>query len=101
MIIGIFRNRLRDRGIEDYGSTAARMLELVGEVPGFRFIKTFTAEDGERLSLFEFDNLESLDAWKHNAEHQSAQRRGREEFYASYEIIVCDPIRHTKFEYEG
>ncbi len=101
MIVGIFRSRLRDQGTEAYGPTSARMLALVAENPGFRFLKTFTADDGERLSLFEFDSLESLDTWKHNAEHQEAQRRGRDEFYASYELIVCDPIRNTKFEYEG
>ncbi len=96
-IVGIFRNRLREEGTEAYGPTADRMVELVERVPGFRGIKTFTADDGERVSIFEFESLEASDAWRADLEHQEAQRRGREEFYAEYELVVCRPIRRNRF----
>lgn len=100
MVVGIFRSRLREIGSEGYGSTAERMEALVREIPGFRSLKTFIAEDGERVSLFEFESLEALDAWKRHPEHLEAQRRGREEFYAAYELLICNPIRHMTFERE-
>ena len=76
------------------------MVEIVSQVPGFRGIKTFVAEDGERVSIFEFENLEALDEWKRNAEHLVAQRRGRDEFFESYEIQVCQPLRTSHFQRE-
>ena len=97
MIVGVFRNRLRAEGTEDYPATAERMVELVAKVPGFREVKTFEAEDGERVSIFFFDDLEAVDAWKRDAEHLVAQRRGREDFYESYELYVCEPVRTARF----
>ncbi|MAE96467.1 MAG: antibiotic biosynthesis monooxygenase [Deltaproteobacteria bacterium] len=98
MIIGIFRSRLRETGTEDYPAVAERMVELVARVPGFRGIKSFAAEDGERVSIFEFESLAALDSWKRDAEHLVAQRRGREEFYESYELQICQPLRTSHFQ---
>lgn len=100
MIIGIFRSRFREGGADSYPEVAARMAELVSQVPGFRSIKTFAADDGERVSIFEFESLEALDEWKRNAEHLVAQRRGRDEFFESYEIQLCQPLRMTRFQRE-
>ncbi len=97
-ILGIFRSRVREEGAEAYGPVAQRMVELVEGVPGFRGIKTFTADDGERVSIFEFESLEASDAWRANLEHLDAQKRGREEFYADYELVVCRPIRRNRFQ---
>ena len=100
MIIGIFRSRFREGGADSYPEVAARMVELVSELSGFRGIRTFTADDGERVSIFEFESLEALDEWKRNAEHLIAQRRGHDEFFESYEIQVCQPLRTTHFQRE-
>ncbi len=101
MVVGIFRNRLREDGTADYGPTAERMVELVQKVPGFRGMKAFAAEDGERVTLFEFESLEAIDEWSRDPEHQEAQRRGREEFYAEYELWICEPARHSVFRHES
>lgn len=96
MIVGIFRNRLRPDA-EGYAPTAERMEALARAVPGFLFLKTFAAEDGERVSVFGFEDLASLDAWRTHAEHLEAQRQGRERFYAEYELVVARPLRHARF----
>ena len=49
------------------------------------------------LVIAEFDSLESVDAWKVHPEHLVAQRRGREEFFADYRILVCNLIRTSDF----
>ncbi len=101
MVIGIFRSRLRE-GMEsegsDYELVAERMAQLVRTMPGFRSVKTFAADDGERVTVFEFETLEQLLAWRNQPEHRQAQGRGRAEFYTSYDIFVCDPIREAHFK---
>ena len=100
MVIGIFRSRLR-AGVEAaYEPVANRMVELVAGIPGFLWIKSFEAEDGERLALFAFESDDALAAWRVQLEHQEAQGRGRAEFYSEYLLTVCSPIREASFRVE-
>jgi heme-degrading monooxygenase HmoA len=89
IILTIFRSRLRPEHQEEYQRTAARMHELAQSMPGFVSIKTFTAPDGERISLVEFDSESGHQAWREHPEHREAQRLGREKFYSEYRIQVC------------
>jgi len=100
VVIGIFRNRLRE-GARGYPETAERMEALVATMPGFLGIKTFRADDGERVSIFSFETLEALDAWRDQLEHRAAQRRGRDAFYAEYTLHVCAPLREARFVLKG
>ena len=68
---------------------AARMHDLAQHMPGFISIKTFTAPDGERVSLVEFDSEAAHQAWRKHPEHREAQRLGREKFYSEFRIQVC------------
>jgi heme-degrading monooxygenase HmoA len=97
MLIGIFRNRLRPDQGAAYETTAARMDALVRTLPGYLWHKTFRAEDGERVTLFGFESLAQLEAWRDHPEHREAQRRGRAEFYAEYSLHVCTPLRESFF----
>jgi heme-degrading monooxygenase HmoA len=96
LIVGIFRSRLHEAAA-GYPGVAERMEALVAEQPGFLGIKTFQAEDGERVSLFSFESLSALEAWRDHPEHRDAQRRGQSEFYASYSIQLCQVIREARF----
>jgi len=73
------------------------MHELAQAMPGFVEYKTFTADDGERVSIITFDSAEHQAAWRHHNEHALAQRRGREDYYASYELSVCKILRRSRF----
>lgn len=66
-------------------------------MPGFVDFKTFTAPDGERVSIIAFDTFEHHDAWRDDLEHRSAQRRGRQELYAEYSISVCEERARRDF----
>jgi heme-degrading monooxygenase HmoA len=101
MIITIFRSRLRAGCEDEYRSVAERMDALAATMPGFRTLKTFTADDGERVSIVEFDSEEAQEAWHRHPEHVEAQRLGREKFYAEYRIIVCAPVRSGAFHGAG
>jgi len=95
--ITIFRSRLRPEHAERYRPMAERMHGLAVEMPGFLSIKTFAAEDGERVSIVEFESLETSEAWRDHPEHQEAQRKGRERFFSAYRIQVCESLRDYSF----
>ena len=87
-VITIFRNRLME-GVEDaYGDLAPHIANLARAMPGFVDTKTFTAPDGERVTIVTFANQESHNAWRDHPEHVAARARGIEEFYSTYSIQV-------------
>lgn len=97
MIITIFRSRLRPEQLDEYERWAARIHKLAVKMPGFISIKTFTAEDGERVSIVEFESEETMLAWREQPDHRQAQELGRKLFYSEYHIQVCRPIRDYSF----
>lgn len=62
-------------------------------MPGFVEFKTFTADDGERVSIVIFDSVDHHNAWRDDLEHVEAKQRGIEEFYAEYQIAVAQIVR--------
>ena len=63
-------------------------------MPGFVDFKTFTASDGERVSIVVFDGPGTHDAWRTDPEHRTAQQRGRDDIYTEYSITICSELRH-------
>ena len=97
MIVVLFRSRLSVEAGEEYAEMAERMLDLARGMPGFVSFKHFAAEDGERLSMIEFDSEEHLGAWREHPEHRKAQARGKEKFYTEYRLTVAETIRDYGF----
>jgi heme-degrading monooxygenase HmoA len=89
MIVTIFRSRLRPEHQAEYSQMAERMHHLAERMPGFVSIKTFSAPDGERVSIVEFESEAAHTAWREHPEHRIAQRLGRERFYSEFRIQVC------------
>ena len=96
MVITVFRSRLRPDATE-YGPTAERMSELARTMPGYISHKVFTAEDGERVTLVEFESPEAQEGWRKHTEHLAAQRKGRNDFYSEYRLQVCTVVKDTRF----
>ncbi len=101
MVITLFRNRLRPEEHAEYERWARRMNELAATMPGFISIKTFAADDGERVSIVEFASEAAHGAWRDHPEHREAQRLGRERFYAEFQVQVCTPVRRYAFSRAG
>ena len=95
-VLTVFRSRLR-ADAADYPATSEHMEELARAMPGFIDIKTFTAEDGERVSVVMFESPETQAAWRLHPEHREVQRQGRQEFYDSYAIQVCRIVSERSF----
>ena len=102
MVIVVFRSRLRsDADMSALEALGARMYELGSAMPGFISYKDFAAEDGETLTLVEFETEEQLLAWRNHPEHVETQARGRAEFFSEYSITVSEPRRAYHFDQAG
>jgi heme-degrading monooxygenase HmoA len=100
MIVTVFRSRLRSDVREEYTALLDRMVELAASMPGYISHKGFTAEDGERCTIVEFESEEAQRAWRMHPEHRDAQRKAREAYYITYSIQVCEVRRQSKFDRE-
>jgi heme-degrading monooxygenase HmoA len=88
--------KLRDGvALDEYGRLGERMYEIVSGLPGFLSVKSFTAADGEELTVFRFASEEALDAWRTHPEHVETMKRGHAEFYASGFLQICKVIREV------
>lgn len=97
MILTVFRSRLNDHCRQEYEHFVATTSALAEQAPGFLGHKMFVAEDGERVTLVEFDSMENQRAWSLGAVHREAAKAGRRGFYAEYRIQVCTVERDSKF----
>ena len=97
MVVTIFRNRLKSGNQEEYYETAGRMSALAKTMPGYISHKTFTADDGERVTIVEFADEESQRVWATNLQHVEAKKKGRADFYAEYKLQICSVQRETSF----
>jgi len=102
MVVVVFRSRLRkDIDEQALGTVGARMYEIASQMPGFLSYKDFAAQDGENVTIVEFESNETLAAWREHPEHKAVQRQGREEFFTEYHIQVCAPTRDYAFKREA
>jgi heme-degrading monooxygenase HmoA len=98
MAIIVFRNRLAADVPESYGPRAAEIFGYALKMPGFKSFKMFSADDGERLALIEFETEAQSRAWREHAEHRKAQQEGRDLYYAEYSLQICEVVRESRFE---
>jgi len=50
----------------------------------------FSADDGERVTIVEFEDEQSHQAWATQHEHVAAKILGRKSFFSEYHIQVCE-----------
>ena len=99
MIVVLFRSKLVPAASTDgYDEMAKEMDDLARTMPGFIDVKSFKAEDGERLTIVWWRDEETLRAWREQARHRVAQRTGRERWYEYYKLDVAEVIRTNNFD---
>ena len=79
----------RTPGDNGYGEMADRMVELAARSPGYIGIESARGEDGFGITVSYWESEEAIADWKRNAEHLEAQRRGRAEWYESFDLRVA------------
>jgi heme-degrading monooxygenase HmoA len=100
MMVIVFRTRLQPGLGDEYLALVDRMTELGQSMPGYISHKDFVADDGERVTVVEFENEEGLRAWRTNPEHQAAQKLARQKYYTEYRLQVCTLERESNFKVE-
>jgi heme-degrading monooxygenase HmoA len=60
-------------------------------------VKSFTAADGERLTIVWWKDLETLRAWREDPVHREAQAKGRGLWYRYYDMEVAEMVRESHF----
>lgn len=78
---------LRTEVDADYAKTAARMVELAAEQPGFLGIES--AREGLGITVSYWADLDAIARWKADAEHLAAQRLGRQQWYAAFKTRIA------------
>jgi heme-degrading monooxygenase HmoA len=78
---------LRNADIEGYAETAARMVELAAEQPGFLGVESVREDLGITVSYWA--DLQSIKQWKAQAEHRLAQQMGMDKWYSSYKTRIA------------
>ena len=97
MIVVIFRSRLRPEAEEAYEAFAPAIDALASVQPGILDYKTFTATDGERVTIAHFESDAAVKAWRDHPAHREAQRRGYDEFYESYALEIAELVRRREY----
>ena len=100
MIITVFRSRLKPGVRDEYVALVDQMEKLARTMPGYISHKGFFADDGERVTIVEFEHEEGLRAWRTNPEHIAAQKLARQKYYTAYHVQVCTLDRESKFNGE-
>lgn len=97
MLVAVFRTRVRPEVADEYQAELERIWEIAIKQPGFISTKKYYSDDGDALSIQEWESPEYLRAWRDHPVHVEARRRGREEFYQDFTIYICDEPRKYEF----
>jgi heme-degrading monooxygenase HmoA len=96
-LVILFRSKLTSQAGEDYQAMNAEMETLVRQNPGFVDVKSYTAADGERLTVVWWRDEESLAEWRNQMRHREAQNTGRQKWYEYYDMDVATIVRSRSF----
>lgn len=97
MVLIVARSRIRAEHAQRYYALVDRLGAIAQSMPGFISWKAYYAEDGERVSIHEWESPEQLRAWREHPDHLEAQALGRRDFYEEFTIDVCENPRTTRF----
>lgn len=94
----MFRSRLRDGVHDTFGPHAEEVYRRAIAMKGFIDSKDYVGEDGERLTIVEWDSAENLAEWRGEPNHAAAQQMGRDRYYSEYRIQICNEVRTSQFD---
>ncbi|MEN1783924.1 MAG: antibiotic biosynthesis monooxygenase [Bacteroidota bacterium] len=90
----IFTSLRTDKDL-GYHQMAQKMEALAQQQPGYLGIESARSEMGITVSYWE--SLEAIALWKAQIDHQAAQQKGRDQWYAWYRVRICKVERQYEF----
>ncbi|MGW0865033.1 antibiotic biosynthesis monooxygenase family protein [Streptomyces sp. NPDC002611] len=88
---------VRTQDQSGYSETAARMEDLVKDVPGFLGMDHAQTPGGLGITVGYFRDAEALTEWRADPEHRAAQKRGQAQWYETYTLHVAKVERSSEF----
>ena len=102
MVTTLFWGRLRaqldEATLAEYAADVDHLKELAAGSGGFISIKTYAADDGERLTVVFFETMEDQRRWRADPEHRVIQQKGRDRYYDGYRLVVGETLREYEWE---
>jgi heme-degrading monooxygenase HmoA len=77
---------------------ADEMFALASDQPGFLGVETARGADGVGITVSYWESLDAIREWRRHADHQVAQKLGREKWYRAYKLRVARVERAYGFE---
>lgn len=93
----IFTAIFSGREEAEYAETAEAMVTLAHTMPGFLGYESAQGEGGLEITVSYWESEDAIRAWRRQADHIAAQKRGREAFYSAYTIRVARAERAYGF----
>jgi heme-degrading monooxygenase HmoA len=95
MIAVIFEVEMKSGKEADYFDLAAKLRTELDKIDGFISVERFQSlsNEGKYVSISFWRDEEAVIRWREHAEHQLAQRRGKNEIFADVRIRVAKVIR--------
>lgn len=90
MIAVIFTSQLQPTEI-GYEEMALLLEKSVQNQPGF--IKMVSARNKVGITVCYWENLDAIEAWRNNLEHQKAISKGKSEWYSHYEVVIANVLK--------
>ena len=93
----IFTTQLGEN-LDGYDETSDRMAELVEKYDGFMGMHSARDENGYGITVCYWKSEDSINAWRNDLEHQTAQAKGKTGWYSEYTIQIAEVKRSTFFK---
>jgi heme-degrading monooxygenase HmoA len=87
---------VRTDGDNEYSDMADKMMELAKTQPGFLGVESAREQVGITVSYWK--DLESIQKWRNNPEHQVARKKGKEVWYNHFTTRIAKVERDYSFE---
>jgi heme-degrading monooxygenase HmoA len=94
----IFTSERTSEDVTGYEQTAAEMVALALRQPGFLGVDAARGTDGVGITVSYWESLDAIRKWRCHADHQAAQKLGREKWYRTYNLRVARVERVYDFE---
>ena len=88
---------VKSTDLSGYDEMATKMAELTAQQPGFLGMEHATS-DSLSITVCYWSTLESITAWKQDAEHAVAQQTGKERWYQQFATRIMKVERDNFFE---
>lgn len=79
----------RTESDQGYGDMSDHMVELAAEQPGFLGVESARGAGGFGITVSYWESTQAIANWKANAEHRIAQEKGKQVWYADYQLRVA------------